>query len=293
MAIEERDPHTGYMTLGHEWNGITELNRPVPKPVWFFLGIAVLFSIGYWILMPSWPLGDSYTKGVLEIDQRTTLQESLQEASMQRSAWTQRIEELDFAAIQADDALMGRVRQTGRTLFEDNCAVCHGRDGEGGNGFPRLSDDVWLWGGEPEAIMETLRVGINSAHPETRFAQMQAFGRDGILDRNDVLNVVAFVRSLSGAGAEDAAAPEAVASGAEVFQANCAACHGEDGTGNIELGAPNLTDDFWIYGGDRNSLFTTVYQGRQGLMPHWEARLSPLERKILALFVLDLGEDVR
>ena len=293
MAVEERDPHSGYMTTGHEWNGIKELNRPVPKVIWAFLAITALFSVVYWVLMPAWPLVDSYTKGILGSDQRAMLEEDLREAAVGRAAWVQRVEDMEFSQIRADEALMGRVRQTGRTLFEDNCAVCHDLRGEGGGGYPRLSDDAWLWGGEPAAIMETLRVGINSAHPETRFAQMQGFGRDGVLSRDEILSVVAFVQSRAGVEPEGGAGPQALGAGAEVFAANCAACHGEDGGGNVELGAPNLTDDFWIFGGDRGSLYATIFEGRQGHMPHWDGRLSILERKILTLFVLDLGEGRR
>ncbi len=291
MAVEERDPHSGYTTTGHEWNGITELNRPVPKVIWLFLASTVVTAIVCWILLPAWPSVESYTKGILGVNQRTSLAENLQAAAQERAAWTQRIETLDFAEVQADESLMQTVRQTGRTLFEDNCAVCHGLQAQGGDGYPSLTDRAWLWGGEPAAVMETLRVGINSTHPETRFAQMQAFGSDGILDRKQILDVVSFVRSLSGAEPEGTAPsdPSALAAGGEVFAENCAACHGEAGTGNVELGAPNLSDDFWIYGGDRGAVFTTIQDGRQGYMPHWEGRLSALDRKILTLYVLDLG----
>ena len=288
MAVEERDPHTGYMTTGHEWNGIKELNTPVPRPVYFFLVVTAAFAVVYWLLMPAWPLGVTYTKGLLGIDQRQSVAEALEEAAAQRAAWTQRIETADFAEIQADPQLTAIVRQTGRTLFGDNCSVCHGTHATGGPGFPNLTSGSWLWGGEPEAIAETLRVGINATHPDTRTGQMLAFGKDGILPRADVEKVVTYVQSLSDPSI--AATPEQLDAGREVFLANCASCHGEDGKGMTDTGAPNLTDRFWIYGGDRQSIFTTVYGGRQGHMPSWEDRLSPLDRKILALYVLDLGK---
>lgn len=287
MAVEERDPHTGYMTTGHEWNGIKELNTPVPRPVYFFLVVTAAFAVVYWLLMPAWPLGVTYTKGLLGIDQRTTVAEALDEAAAQRAAWTQRIETADFAEIQGDPQLMAIVRQTGRTLFGDNCSVCHGTHATGGPGFPDLTSGSWLWGGDPEAIAETLRIGINATHPDTRTGQMLAFGRDGILPRADVETVVTYVQSLSDPSI--AATAEQLDAGREVFLANCATCHGEDGKGMTDTGAPNLTDRFWIHGGDRQSIFTTVYGGRQGHMPSWEGRLSPVDRKILALYVLDLG----
>jgi cytochrome c oxidase cbb3-type subunit 3 len=280
-----RDPHTGHLTTGHEWNGIIELNTPVPRIVYFFLIATALFSVVYWVLMPTWPLGTTYTKGLLGIDQRNTVNEALKQAVADRATWSARIENESFEQISKDPALMQVVRDTGRALFGDNCAACHGRNATGSKGYPNLTTHSWLWGGSPETIAETIRVGINSAHPETRTSQMMAFGRDGVLKRDEIENVVAFVRSLS----NPAAAPaDKVAAGKEVFAANCASCHGESGKGNADLGAPDLTDALWIYGSDPETLYATVWGGRQGHMPTWEARLSALDRKILALYLVDL-----
>jgi cytochrome c oxidase cbb3-type subunit 3 len=287
MAVEERDPKTGYLTTGHEWNGIKELNTPVPRVVYVFLIATALFAVGYWILMPAWPVGTTYTKGLLGRDQRSTVAESLKQAALDRSVWTAQIEAKSFSDIQGDPRLMEVVRETGRTLFGDNCAACHGRNATGGKGFPNLTTQSWLWGGSPETIAETIRVGINSAHPESRTSQMLAFGRDSMLPRGDIENVVAYVRSLSNPAGADAPADQ-IEAGQAVFTANCVGCHGETGRGNTELGAPNLTDQVWIYGGDRQSVYTTVWGGRQGHMPTWEARLSGLDRKILALYLVDL-----
>jgi cytochrome c oxidase cbb3-type subunit 3 len=292
MAVEERDPKTGYLTTGHEWNGIKELNTPVPRAVYFFLIATALFSIGYWILMPAWPIGSTYTKGLLGRDQRTTVTESLKQAALDRSVWTAQIEAKSYSEIQGDPRLMEVVRETGRTLFGDNCAACHGRNATGSKGFPNLTAQSWLWGGAPETIAETIRVGINSAHPESRTSQMLAFGRDGVLPRGDIENVVAYVRSLSNPAGIDVPADQ-VAAGRAVFAENCVACHGEAGQGNTELGAPNLTDQVWIYGGDRQSIYTTVWGGRQGHMPTWEARLPGLDRKILVLYLVDLRVPAR
>jgi cytochrome c oxidase cbb3-type subunit 3 len=274
------------MTTGHEWNGIKELNTPVPRLVIFFLVTTALFSLGYWILFPAWPLGWTYTKGLLGIDQRTTVANALAEAASERQAWTKQVETLDYAAIQANPQLMTIVRQTGRTLFGDNCAACHGLNAKGGKGFPNLTTTSWLWGGTPDAIAETIRVGINGAHPQTRTSQMMAFGRDKMLQGKDVDNVVAYVRSLS--GPLTGVPPQTIEAGKAVFAANCVACHGEDGKGNTELGAPNLTDNIWIYGGDPESIYQSVWDGRQGQMPSWEHRLTPLDRKILALYIASL-----
>jgi cytochrome c oxidase cbb3-type subunit III len=287
MAVEERDDYTGYLTTGHEWNGIKELNTPVPRAVYFFLLIAFVFSVGYWVLMPAWPLRVSYTKGLLGLDQRNIVQNSLKRAALGRSAWTKQIEAKSYQEIQADPALMNIVRQTGRTLFGDNCAVCHGLKAQGGHGFPNLTTTSWLWGGDPDSIAETIRVGINSPHPDSRTSQMPAFGHDQILQQADIDKVVAFVRSLSDSSTAEAATPADVDAGKEIFAANCVACHGEDGKGNSDVGAPNLTDKSWIYGGDAQTITNTLWNGRQGHMPSWEGRLTPLNRKILALYLLD------
>jgi cytochrome c oxidase cbb3-type subunit 3 len=288
--VSERDPYTGHATTGHEWNGIKELNTAVPKPVWIFLALTALFAVVWWVLMPAWPLGRTYSKGLLGSDVRQDVAASLEQAAVRRSVWTSRIDKEDPAAILADAGLMTDVRLTGHALFGNNCAVCHGVGATGGPGFPDLVDKAWLWGGTPDAVQETIRVGINADDPDTRVSQMQAFGRDGMLDREAILDVVAYVRSLS--HPELASGPEAqkVAAGREVFATNCVACHGDDAKGNTEMGAPNLTDSFWLYGGDEDSIYRTVYGGRQGHMPAWEKRLTPTERKILALYVLDLGQ---
>jgi len=201
-----------------------------------------------------------------------------------------RIDQMDFAAIKADPALMETVREAGSTLFGDNCAVCHGTRGTGGKGFPDLTAAAWLWGGDPETVAETLRVGINSTHDEARVSQMLAFGRDGTLSLPQIDDVLAYVQSLGGSNDTTAASTEAVVRGKEVFVQNCVACHGDDARGKRDMGAPDLTDASWIYDGSRQSIHTTIYAGRQGQMPSWEQRLSTTQRKILTLYVLSLSE---
>ncbi|QIE56025.1 cytochrome-c oxidase, cbb3-type subunit III [Pikeienuella piscinae] len=295
MSVKERDPLTGHMTTGHEWNGITELNTRVPPPIWWFIGITHVWALVIWILLPTWPLVTTYTKGLLGLDQREEVEEKVVAANVARSDWADRIADLPVDEIRADPVLMSRVNDTAHALFGDNCAGCHGADAAGGPGFPSLVDSAWLWGGDADAIMETLRVGINSQHPDTHFGQMLAFGRDGMLSRDEIRAVAAYVQTLSDAGdvaAEGAAADDEATDapdGAQLFADNCSSCHGEDGGGDTTLGAPDLTDDFWIYGGDEETLFQTVWGGRQGWMPTWEDRLSEVERKILATYILELG----
>ncbi|SLN36233.1 cytochrome-c oxidase, cbb3-type subunit III [Oceanibacterium hippocampi] len=293
MAVEERDHHSGYLTTGHDWNGITELNRPVPKVIWLFLLVTFLSALILWILLPAWPLGTTFTRGLLGIDERAAIAENLADAAAARADWADRVAALSFEEIDADPALSRAAVETGRTLFGDNCAMCHGSAGLGGPGFPSLADRAWLWGGDRDAILETLRVGINSGHPDSRSSQMLAFGRDGILDRRSLLDVAAFVQSLSDPAVAQGAEADAVTAGAAVFAENCASCHGDAGKGGLEFGAPDLTDGFWIYGGDRQSIVTTLQQGRMGVMPAWEGRLSETDRGILAYYVHHLGSGAK
>lgn len=289
MADEKLDPITGQKTTGHEWNGIEELNTRIPRVVLFFLAATTLFAIVYWILMPAWPTGRSYTKGVLGFDQRAAVMRQVGAAAAERAVWTDRIAAESFEDIARDPELMTYVRESGHTAFIDNCAACHGMRGTGGPGYPNLTAGAWLWGGEPQTIAKTITVGINSTSPDTRISMMQAFGRDGILARDQVLAAAAYVRSLSGQtlDADDEARRDA---GRIVFAENCVSCHGATGAGKREVGAPNLTDRIWLYGGDAQSVYTTIYSGRQGHMPHWSERLSPAEIKLLALYVGTLGE---
>lgn len=289
MAEVDRDSFSGRETTGHEWNGIKELDTPVPRGVLMFLVVTHLWAIGWWFLVPSWPLGTTYTRGLLGVDQRTTVEESVVEGQRERASWTTRLETEPYDAILADEGLMQTVRDTGRQLFGDNCAACHGRDGKGRANFPDLTDNDWLWGGSPEMIEQTLRVGVNTAHPDTRVAQMPAFGHDEMLDRTQVQNVAAYVYSLSNPDYSTPENLERIEAGHEVFTTTCVACHGENAQGNPEVGAPNLTDGHWLYGGSLDTIIASVHGGRNGHMPTWEQRLTTPEIRTLALYVHDLG----
>jgi cytochrome c oxidase cbb3-type subunit 3 len=289
MEVNDRDPVTGRQTTGHEWNGIKELDTPVPRGVLIFLIVTHVWAVAWWFFVPAWPIGTTYTKGILGVDQRTTVEERVIEGQQERQSWTVRIETESYDAILADETLMQTVRATGRQLYGDNCAACHGRDGQGRAGYPNLTDDDWLWGGDPELIEQTLRYGINTAHPDTRIGQMPGFGRDGMLDREQVRSVAAYVHSLSNPDLSTEENRDGAEAGREIFAASCAACHGDKAQGSIETGAPNLTDDRWVYGGDLESITASIHGGRQGHMPTWDERMSDAEIRILSLYVHDLG----
>ncbi len=289
MAIEERDSFTGRETTGHEWNGIKELDTPIPRGVLMFLIVTHVWAIALWFFLPTWPLGTTYTKGLLGADQKQTVEASIVDARQQRAAWTSRLETEPYDAILADQQLMALVRSTGRQLFGDNCAACHGRDGRGRAGYPDLTDDDWLWGGGPELIEQTMRVGVNSRHSDSRIAQMPAFGRDEMLDRAQIRDVAAYVFSLSHPDYSTEQNIARIEAGRELFAANCVSCHGENAAGNRDVGAPNLTDAHWLYGGDLQTIISSVHGGREGHMPTWDERLTTFDIRTLALYVHDLG----
>ncbi|TCA25717.1 cytochrome-c oxidase, cbb3-type subunit III [Rhizobium leguminosarum bv. viciae] len=288
MAIEEVDPVTGRQTTGHIWNGIKELDTPVPRGVLLFLIVTHLFAALWWILYPAWPLGSTYTRGLIGTGQKQAVERKIIEADASRAPWIEKIETSSFDEIRADEKLMEKVASSGHQLFGDNCAACHGRDGKGGRDFPDLTDNDWLWGGGPEKIVQTMTVGVNTTHSQSRVSQMPAFGTDEMLNRKQVSDVAAYVYSLSNTSSEAADASQ-IAAGREVFMASCVACHGEDAKGKQDVGAPNLTDGRWIYGGGIERIVQSIHGGRQGHMPTWDERLSPAEIKILALYVNKLG----
>jgi cytochrome c oxidase cbb3-type subunit 3 len=282
---KHRDEYTGVETTGHVWDGIRELNNPLPRWwLWTFYA-SIVWSIGYWVVMPAWPLIGSYTEGVIGYSSRAVVAERIAEAKAAQSQYVEQIADASLDQIEANPELLAFAIAGGRSAFAVNCSQCHGLGAAGAVGYPNLNDDDWIWGGSLDAISQTITYGIRNDHDEARFGPMPAFVRDGMIDREQANDVAEYVLSLSG-NAEDAAAAER---GAEVFAEQCASCHGEDAVGNPELGAPNLTDRIWLYGGDKATILETVINGRAGVMPPWVDRLSPATIKQLAIYVHSLG----
>ncbi|NQW12420.1 MAG: cytochrome-c oxidase, cbb3-type subunit III [Alphaproteobacteria bacterium] len=282
----EKDPFSGIETTGHEWDGIKELNNPLPRWWLWILYACVVWAVGYWIAMPAWPLISSYTKGVLGHSQRVIIAESIEQAKQAQAQWLTRIEAASVADIRADPELLDFALAGGRSAFAVNCSQCHGRGAAGFKGYPNLNDDAWLWGGTVEQIYFTIKHGIRTQDdPDARWSQMPAFGKDGLLEREQIGAVVEYTLAISGQE-HDA---DRAAQGQAVFVEQCAACHLESGTGNIELGAPNLTDAIWLYGGDRQALTDAVVNARFGVMPAWGLKLDDATVKQLAVYVHALG----
>jgi cytochrome c oxidase cbb3-type subunit 3 len=283
----EIDPVTGVATTGHSWDGIRELNNPLPR-WWLWLFYAtILWSIGYWILYPSWPLISSYTAGILGWQSRAAVRADLDELRALRGAMAERLAGTPLDQVADDSELLAFALAQGRASFGDNCAPCHGAGGGGGKGFPNLNDDDWLFGGRLADISQTLHHGIRwTADPGTRVGDMPAFGRDGMLPRADIVDVAEFVRSLAGLSTHPTVD---LAHGAEVFTDNCAACHADDGKGNRELGAPNLTDAVWLYGSDADAIVQGIWGGHGAVMPAWGGRLDESTIKALTVYVHSFG----
>lgn len=282
---KEVDQVSGTETTGHEWDGIKELNTPLPRWwLWTFYATC-LWALAYWIVMPAWPLVSSYTTGVLGYSSREQLAKSMADARAAQAQYLDRIEQASLSEITNDRELLDFALAGGESAFAVNCSQCHGLGAAGFTGFPNLNDDDWIWGGSLEAIHQTIQYGIRSEHDETRFNEMPAFGRDEILDRGQINDVAEYVLSLSGSETDPAAAQR----GSEIFVEQCAACHGEDGTGIADLGAPNLTDAIWLYGGDKADVVETVTNSRSGMMPAWTGRLDDATIKQLAVYVHSLG----
>ena len=283
---DDIDKISGTATTGHEWDGIKELNTPLPR--WWILTFyaCIIWAFGYWLVYPAWPLISGYTSGMLHYSSRADVAVQLANLEQIRGDKMVALGAAPLADIEKDPALLALARARGKAAFGDNCAPCHGSGAAGAKGYPNLNDDDWLWGGKIEQIMQTIEFGARSGHAKTHESAMLAFGRDGILKPGQIVTVANYVRSLSGlptAAGFDAAA------GGKIFAENCASCHGDAGKGNQELGAPNLTDKIWLYGSDEATLIETITNGRSGVMPAWTGRLDPTTIKALAVYVHSLG----
>ena len=280
------DHVTGAETTAHVWDDdIKELNNPLPR--WWLLTFyaCILWAVGYWIAYPAWPTLTGYTKGVLGYSQRNVVAREVAAASQAQGGLREQIAKLPLIDILKNPDLARFADAAGRSAFAENCAPCHGRGAQGAPGYPNLRDDDWLWGGKPEDILQTLRYGIRSDHKRTRASQMPRYGLDNLLDDKQIFDVAEYVLSISGG----TMAKESAARGAIIFKEQCAACHGDDGKGKAEQGAPNLTDQIWLYGNNIDAIVTSIRTGRGGVMPAWEGRLDPVTIKALAIYVHSFG----
>lgn len=286
MTNREKDEATGVETTGHEWDGIKELDNPMPRWwLWTFYA-CIVWALGYAIAYPSLPFVSGAPKGVLGYSSRANLHADIADANAEQADLLQKIETLPLSAIREDANTFQFAVSGGRAAFAVNCSQCHGSGAQGSPGYPNLNDDVWLWGGSLDEIHTTLKHGIRfQKDDDTRFSLMPAFGTDDLLSRPQIIDTSHFVRKLGGLE-HDAGAAER---GAPLYEENCAVCHKSDGVGDREQGAPSLTDAISHYGDGLNAIAAQVSRPRHGVMPGWKDRLDPATLKQLTIYVHSLG----
>jgi len=278
----EKDAVTGRETTGHEWDGLKELNTPLPKWwLWTFYA-SIAFAVVWMVLYPSLP----FWRGTTQWIAREAIVGEVAEANARNAPMMARLRAATPEQIVADPQMREFALAGGRVAFANNCAACHGAGGQGGNGFPALVDDDWLWGGSLAAIHQTIAHGIRTAEDdEARTSVMPRFGADGMLTNVQIGDVAEYVLSLSGRSTD----ADSVTRGQAIFAENCASCHGDQGQGNREFGAPRLNDQVWLYGGGKADIIAMVRNPRLGVMPAWHARLDPAVVNMLTVFVHSLG----
>lgn len=283
---KEIDRITGVETTGHEWDGLKELNNPLPKWWLYIFYATIVWAIGYWVVYPSWPLISSYATGVMGDSQRANALAAYEAGKAERAQIGEKLVNASLEEIESTQSLLEFAMAQGRAAFGDNCAPCHGTGALGSLGYPNLQDDNWIWGGSLDAIHYTLQHGIRSGTDDARVGEMPAYGRDELLTRQEIDQVSSYVASQVGLEPEPGVD---LAAGAQIYADNCAACHGEDYKGNQDVGAPNLTARNWLYGRSLEAIKAQVTNPRNGVMPAWSERLDPATVKSLAVYVHALG----
>ena len=286
MAEPRIDEPTGTPTVGHEWDGIEELDTPMPRWWLWTLFATIVWAVVYCVLFPAWPMLNSATIGVLGWSSHAQLAAETEAERVRKAPLQLAMARIPVERLNADSRLMQAAIEGGRAAFKVHCVQCHGSGAAGSKGYPNLNDDDWLWGGNIKQIHTTLVNGVRQpGNTETRISQMPAFGRDGILDAAQVQDVVSYVRVVARQEKPGVSARR----GAAIFAENCVVCHAANATGNRAVGAPNLTDAIWLFGGDRDALTQTVTNARYGVMPAWDTRLDSVTIKMLAAYVHSLG----
>ncbi|MBT0957744.1 cytochrome-c oxidase, cbb3-type subunit III [Alphaproteobacteria bacterium KMM 3653] len=284
MSQPDTDAVTGTDTTGHEWDGIKELNNPLPRWWLWCLYLTIIWGVGYSIAYPAWPMISGATKGVLGYSTRAEVAAEITRFNDQNAALKTALAEVDLTTLAQNPDLQRFAVANGAAVFRTNCSQCHGSGAAGSKGYPNLQDDDWLWGGEIDQIAHTVRHGIrNETDLDAHYSQMPAFGE--LLEEGEIKDTAQYVLSLSGQD-HDA---EAAARGTVIFEEQCSACHGDAGLGDIEQGAPNLADAIWLYGGDIAAIEETITNARFGVMPAWGERLSQSDVNAVAAYVHGLG----
>lgn len=281
----EKDAITGTETTGHEWDGIKELDTPLPRWWLNVFYATIAFAVVYSLLFPSWPWVNGYFHGLLGYSTRVSIEKTMADAAAAKAPMIDKIKATSLQDIEKNPDLLNFAIGGGKAVFADNCAACHGPGGGGNKGIPNLADDDWLWGGTLDQIYQTVSFGIRNTNPKSRQSAMPRFGADQILKPEQINDVAEYVLSLTGKSTDAAAAQR----GSQVFADNCVACHGDKGQGNIEMGAKQLNNGIWLYGGDKATIVETITYARNSSMPAWSERFDDPTIKMLAVYVHSLG----
>lgn len=282
MSKKDIDNVTGIDTTGHEWDGIKELNNPLPRWwLWSLYG-TIVYAILYTIAYPAWPLIKGATPGLLGYSTRGEVAKHIAEVKDQNAEVSAKLAASNIATMDKNSDVYHFGISGGGAVYRANCSQCHGAGASGAKGYPNLLDDDWLWGGTLEAIEATVRHGIrNTQDDDARYSEMPKFGE--ILEPGEIAATARYVLSLS--GSHDGATPE----GQTLYSDNCASCHGDQGQGDVEQGAPALNDAIWLYGGNLDAVTESITNARFGVMPAWGARLSEADIKAVSLYIHQLG----
>ena len=274
------DELSGRATMGHDFDGIEELNTPMPRWwLWTFY-LTIIWGIGYTIAFPAWPMISGATKGLLGYSTRAEVTSDIAAHEAANAALVTELNAVDLAALDPQSDLHRYAVARGASVFRAQCSQCHGSGAAGAVGYPNLLDNDWLWGGTLEEIAYSVRHGIrNETDFDARYSEMPAFG--DILESAEIETLVSFLPTLADADWGSA--------GGVLFADNCAACHGEFGLGERSLGAPNLADAIWLYGSDSESLTNTIANARFGVMPAWGQRLSEEDVRAVSAYIHALG----
>jgi len=283
------DHHSGVETTGHEWDGLKELNSPLPRWWVMVFWATIVWAVIYWALLPAWPMLTGYTKGYLGYSERAAAMAAVKADQQAQKPWNEKIAAASLAEIKADPKLYEFASYAGRAAFLNNCAACHGSNATGGPGYPNLQDDNWLWGGSLEDIQKTILYGVRNGSDKSRNAGATTGmpERASVLKPEQINDVAEYVLSLSKRSTDSAAAER----GKAIFlgDGGCTACHGEDAKGNKEMGSANLTAGIFQWGGAKADIVKTITEGRAGVMPAWGEKLSPETVKELAVYISSLS----
>ena len=284
MGSMEKDSVSGQMTTGHEWDGIKELNTPLPKWWVYVFWACVLWAVGYWVVMPSWPTPSGFYAGTIGYSSRGSLDDELKVQAAERGKWAAKLEAATSEDIAKDKTLLNYALAGGKVAFGENCSACHGAGGVGVAGaYPRLADDEWIWGGTLADIEQTIKFGVRNSNPDSRQSEMLPFGTGDALDATQVGQIADYVLSLS------SKTPAAGSPGEALFTERCSACHQEGGVGLKDLGAPALNNNIWLYKGGKDGIIAQITKPKHGSMPAWSERLDAGTIKMLAVYVHSMG----